>query len=239
MKPEFETFSQQHFYVLFAIGIVAISIILIGRKLAEPSRSDLGLALAGITFSTVILDAVFKLYFGTYDYLVDLPFFLCDAVALSLPFVLVFKNRKWIGIFYFWALAGTFQAILTPDLSEGFPDFQFFRYFIGHAGIMLTMLYTVVIGRIRINWKDFVNAIIYAQLYLIGIHIINHLFQSNYSYTVQKPPVASILDLFGPWPWYILVGELFMIVLFVLLMIPFIFRKQPENVDIKENEGLK
>ncbi len=229
MGSGFETFSQQHFSVLLVITLAAISLIKIGQKYGEPRRTDIGLGLAGMTCATVILDTIVKLMFGTYDYLVDLPFFLCDIVAIMLPFIIAFKKRKWIGILYFWALAGTFQAILTPDLSEGFPSFHFFRYFIGHAGIIITIIYVVVIDRIRINWQDFFHAIIYAQVYLLIVHIINHLLHSNYSYTMQKPPGASILDLFGPWPWYILFGEFMMIFLFLLLMIPFIGKSKTSD----------
>ena len=33
------------------------------------------------------------------------------------------------------------------------------------------------------------------------------IFESNYFWLMDKPPAGSLLDLMGPWPWYILVGE--------------------------------
>lgn len=228
MSSSFETFSQQHFSVLLVMAALTVILLRWGRRLEEPKRSSIALYLAGITCATVILDTVQKLMFGTYDYLVDLPFFLCDLVAVLLPFVIAFSNRKWIGILYFWAMAGTLQAVLTPDLHDGYPSFHFFRYFIGHAGIILTIVYVIVIDRIRINWSDFVNAIIYAQVYIVGVHLINQVLNSNYSYTMQKPEGASILDMLGPWPWYILFGEILMVFLFLLLMLPFTLRQKGE-----------
>lgn len=212
---------MQHFSTLGVICGITYVLISWGRRAEEPVKSGIGQTIAGITFSTVIIDAVFKMLSGTFDLLVDLPFFMCDLVALMLPFVLAFNNRKWIGILYFWALAGTLQAILTPDLQDGFPSFHFFRYFIGHAGIIAAILYTVVVGKVRIGWQDFVHAIIYAQVYLVCVHVINILLHSNYSYTLQKPPVASLLDMLGSWPWYLLWGEVLMVVLFLILLIPF------------------
>ncbi len=232
MSSGFETFSQQHFSVLLAIAILTFALLRWGRRLEEPKRSSVAVYLAGITCATVILDSVQKIMFGTYDYLVDLPFFLCDLVAILLPFVIVFNNRKWIGILYFWAMAGTLQAILTPDLNDGFPSFHFFRYFIGHAGIIMTILYVISMDQIRIKWSDFVNAIIYAQVYIVGVHLMNQVLHSNYSYTMQKPEGASILDLLGPWPWYILFGEILMIFLFLLLMIPFTLGQKGESEKI-------
>ena len=58
---------------------------------------------------------------------------------------------------------------------------------------------------------------------------------TNYSYTMAKPDGTSVLDLFGGWPWYILGGELIMMVLFTLLMMPFAF-KQRDVVGEKEIE---
>jgi hypothetical integral membrane protein (TIGR02206 family) len=224
MTPGFESFSTQHFSTLLVFGAITHLIIKKGLVTEEPEKTHIGLVIAGLTFSTLIIDAIVKLAFGTFDIYSDLPFFMCDLVAMFLPFVLLNQNRKWIGILYFWALAGTMQALITPDLKDGFPSFHFFRYFIGHAGIIIAILYTVIVKKIDIGWQDFIQAVIYAQVYLIGVHMINLLMGSNYGYTIQKPPGTSILDFMGPWPWYILWGEFIMVALFLLLLFPFVVR---------------
>ena len=178
--------------------------------------------------------------YGSFDILVDLPFFMCDLVAMILPFIILSENRKWIGILYFWALAGTMQALITPDVEAGFPSFDFFRYFIGHASIIIAVLYTVILKKVRIGWPDFLNAIIYAQGYLVAVHMINQILSSNYGYTMQKPPGASILDLMGPWPWYILWGEFLMVFLYLLLLAPFLLwppKPTPLSHDRESTEG--
>jgi hypothetical integral membrane protein (TIGR02206 family) len=235
MGSGFESFSVQHLTTLFALGTMTYVAISKGRNLDEPARTNLGLVIAGVTFSTLISEGILKLAAGTFDLYVDLPFFLCDLVAMVLPFVLYLQNRKWTGILYFWAMAGTMQALITPDLDQGFPSFDFFRYFIGHAGIVAAVLYTVIVKKIKIGWQDFLNAIIYAQVYLVGVHMVNQALGSNYSYTMGKPPGPSVLDLMGPWPWYLLWGEILMVILFLLLILPFVlkpgFRKGSEVTD--------
>lgn len=222
MGSGFESFSLQHLTTLLALGMITYATISRGRRLDEPAKSNLGLVIAGLTFSTLIIEALFKLADGTFSRYTDLPFYLCDLVVVMLPFVIYSQNRKWIGILYFWALAGTMQALITPDLESGFPSFDFFRYFIGHAGIIAAVLYTVVVYRVRIGWQDFLNAIIYAQAYLVGVHMLNQVIGSNYGYTMGKPPGPSVLDLMGPWPWYLLWGEILMIILYLLLILPFL-----------------
>jgi len=229
MSTGFESFSIQHFSALFVFGMITYAAITKGKASEEPVKSNIGLVLAGLTFSSLIIEAIVKMAWGTYDALVDLPFFMCDLVAMVLPFVLYSQNRKWIGILYFWALAGTLQALITPDIEAGFPSFHYFRYFITHAGIVTAVLYTVIVKRVNIGWQDFINAIVYAQVYLVGAHTVNQAMGSNYAYTMQKPPGPSILDMMGPWPWYIFWGEVVMIMLFLILLVPFLISRRKEG----------
>ena len=58
------------------------------------------------------------------------------------------------------------------------------------------------------------------QVYAVGIVLLNLLLGSNYFYIMRKPPTASLLDYLGPWPWYILVCEGIVLVLFLLVYAP-------------------
>jgi hypothetical integral membrane protein (TIGR02206 family) len=229
---EFHSFSLQHFGILFVLALVAIVLIANGRKAKYFVQRNTAIFLASLIFTSEVIEALVMIINGQYDYHTHLPLFLCDIAALLLPWIIYNHNRKWIGILYFWAMAGTLQALITPDLEEGFPSFEYFRYFLMHGGIVITVLYTVIIFRIRISWKDLFNAVMYAQLYLLCIHLVNVAFHFNYSYTIEKPPGPTVLDLFGPWPWYIFWGEMLMIVLFLILLLPFLFRRK----DYKTNE---
>jgi hypothetical integral membrane protein (TIGR02206 family) len=219
---EFHSFSLQHFGILFALVLITYILIANGRRAKYFRQRKMAILLAALIFSSEIIEAVVMLIKGQYDYRVQLPLFLCDISALMLPFVIYYHNRKWIGILYFWAMAGTLQALITPDLEQGFPSFEYFRYFFMHGGIVITVLFTVIVFKIRIRWRDLINAILYAQVYLVLIHVVNLAFHLNYSYTIAKPPGPTVLDLFGPWPWYILWGEVLMIVLFLVLITPFL-----------------
>ncbi len=223
---DFKTFSVQHFVMLAFLFVMAIYLIRTGRRLPTQKRLSLAIWISGLTLSSEIMDTLVLSRQGRYDYHTDLPLFLCDLSVILLPFVLIRQNRKWIGILYFWTMAGTFQALITPDLREGFPAFEFFRYFVMHGGIVIAVLYTIIVFQVRIHWRDLINAVVYAQVYLAGIHVINQILQSNYSYTMQKPAGPTVLDYFGPWPWYILWGEILMVVLFLLLLFPFMLFKR-------------
>lgn len=226
MSNRFETFSFHHLAVLFVFIMFTLLMIWFGLNSDEKRKLWIGFGIACIAFSIMVFDSIFRLVTHTYDVLTDLPFFLCDFVVIILPFVIWKQQRKWIGILYFWVVAGTLQALLTPELEEGFPEFEFFRYFIMHGGIVTAVIYYIVVFKVKIGWKDFWNAVLYVQFYLITVHIVNILLKSNYSYTISKPTSQTILDFMGAWPWYILFGELVMVALFLLLLIPFVRKRR-------------
>ena len=233
MDPVFEAFSVQHFSVLLLFAVFTAFVIYLGKISNERTKTHIGFSISFLALSVMVIDLVYRLLTGIFDILNDLPLFLCDLVVCILPFVILQKSRKWLGILYFWAIAGTLQALITPELKQGFPAFEFFRYFIMHAGIVTAVLYAIIVWKIRIGWRDFYLAIVYAQIYLVCIHIINVILSSNYSYTMQKPEGRTILDLMGAWPWYLLWAEGLMIALFCLLMVPFLFAKSAEEESIE------
>ena len=45
-----------------------------------------------------------------------------------------------LKIVYFFVLAGTLQAIITPDPDGGFPNYGFFKYWFVHCGLVLVVI---------------------------------------------------------------------------------------------------
>ena len=78
----------------------------------------------------------------------------------------------------------------------------------------------------RPDKHDVWRAFWWGNAYLIVIHILNLAMGANYSYTMHKPVGGSILDFFGPWPVYLLTGQLLALGLFWLFYLPFLFKRR-------------
>ena len=151
----------------------------------------------------------------------SLPLQLCDVAIFVAAAALWTRNRMSVEITYFWALAGTIQALLTPDLPQHFPSYPYFQYYLAHGGVVGAALILVVGLRLypRPMAVARVGAITVAYAAVVGL--IDWLTQSNYMYLRFKPPGGSLLDLLGSWPVYILAAAAVGVILFAVLDAPF------------------
>ena len=235
MDVTFQAFSMEHAVPVVVAVLFGWLVIAVGLRSDERVQRLIGTGLALIVLMAIFCGSVILYVRGDFDPKEDLPLYLCRVIAWTLPFVMWKQNRRWLGIFYFWILAGTFQGLITPDLAEGFPDYFYFRYWFLHAGLVVTIIYGLVVYKVRITWTDFWRAVLYVQFYIVAVHLVNIAIGSNYSYTVQKPPGGSVADFLGPWPWYILGGEVIMFILSLLLMLPFVISGGFSRVAIRNN----
>src|SRR5207247_899820 len=70
----------------------------------------------------------------------SLPLQLCDVAIFIAAAALWTRNRLLVEVTYFWGLAGTSQAMLTPDLPQHFPSYPYFQYYIAHGGVIAAAL---------------------------------------------------------------------------------------------------
>lgn len=211
-----------HWYPIFIVSIFMISYMYLAKKyLSDRQKVLLGTAIASIPALCVISRMIFTSIEGTFTFQEELPFHLCRLLAFIMPFVIYFKNRKWFGITYFFTIVGTLQALLTPDLPQAAPHYSYIIYWILHGVLIYLPIYCIVVFGFKINRRDFINAVVAGNIYMVLTLLINFMLGSNYFYTSHKPPSASLLDFLGPWPWYLLSVEILTIMLFILAWVPF------------------
>lgn len=151
-----------------------------------------------------------------------LPMQLCDWAAFAVIGALLLRNKRLYELAYFWGLSGTFQAIFTPNLQVGFPDFRFISFFVGHCTIVAGVIFMTIAMRFRPVAGSLVRAWLWSQVYLIVALIVNWMVDGNYGFLSHKPKGASLLDILstGTVP-YILEMDLLAVAFFVALYAPF------------------
>jgi hypothetical integral membrane protein (TIGR02206 family) len=155
----------------------------------------------------------------------SLPLQLCDVAIFVAAAALWTRRHMLAEVTYFWGLAGTLQALLTPDLPQHVPSYPYFQYYIAHGGVVAAAL-VLVIG-LRLHPRR------WAVLWVAGLSIayaafvgvIDAVTGADYMYLRSKPPSPTLLDALGPWPWYILVATGIGLLLFAVLDAPFRLRR--------------
>jgi len=158
----------------------------------------------------------------------SLPLQLCDAAIFIAAVALWTRHPLLIEVTYFWGLAGTIQALLTPDLPQHFPSYPYLQYYIAHGGVVAAALVLVVgLRQHPRRWSVvWVAGLTLGYAALVGV--VDAATGANYMYLRSKPPSPTMLDALGSWPWYILAATLIAVTLFALLDAPFRLRRGGE-----------
>jgi hypothetical integral membrane protein (TIGR02206 family) len=143
------------------------------------------------------------------------------VVAFVAAAALWSRRPLLVELTYFWGVAGTANGLISPDVPDHFPGFLFFQYYIAHGAIVAAALFLVAGLRITPR-RGAVVRVLTVTLALVMIDAgANLLTGGNYMYLRQTPAVPNLLDLMGPWPWYIAAAAGLAVAIFAALDLPF------------------
>ncbi len=186
---------------VFALGLVAA--VVLGRRHASyegPTRFSRTCAVL-IPLATVpaqVVDVIFN-----FDIAVTLPLHLCDLAWIAAVWALWTHRPLPVALTFFWGLTLTVQGVVTPSLNEDLPHPRYFAFWALHLLIVWAAVY-LVIGLRRVpRWRDYRAAVLVTLGWVAAAYAFNLVADTNYGYLMRKPRGTSILDLLGPWPWYV------------------------------------
>ncbi|MBY8913079.1 TIGR02206 family membrane protein [Bacillus sp. YC2] len=229
MNPKtepFQLFSKEHICTLLIIGLLGACVIIFRRKLDQRDRF-IRYVLLFLLAASQISYHIWLLYFHDWSLRTSLPLQLSDISVYLAMLLLITKSRKLFAFLYFAGLGSAIQAVATPDLGAySFPHFRYIVFFVSHGGVFLTCLFMAAARRYKPTVRALWASVLIVNIYGACVFFIDHLLNANYLYLMKKPKTSSLLDVLGPWPWYLLSMEAAVIVSFFILYIPFWVQKK-------------
>ena len=200
----FTAYGTSHLVAIAVLVVGAALVVAIGRARRHSDPDDR----FGTVFAVAILLVTIPLqivYFTPEYWSLSrtLPVQLCDLASLTAAYAL-WSHRWWAtALTYYWGLTLTPQAIATPDLDATFPEPVFLLYWAMHIATIWAAVYLTWGRGVTPDWRGYGLAIAVTAVWAVGVFVLNLLLDTNYGYLNDKPDSASILDLLGPWPWYL------------------------------------
>jgi hypothetical integral membrane protein (TIGR02206 family) len=203
-----------------------------GRRRPGRWRSWVAAVIGAALLADAVSYVVALVVAGTFTARDDLPLALCNAAVLVAASACFTRAPLLVEMTWFWGMAGTLQAVVTPDLSAGFPHLAFFQYLVGHLGVVLAAMFLVVGMGIVPRRKAAIRVFAITVCYSAVVGLVDAVAGANYMFLRRPPSNWTLLRLLGPWPWYTLSAAGVAAVLFTLLDMPFWPARRPRAVPV-------
>ena len=181
---------------LAALGCAALC----GAARRHPGRwcSTVARLIGALLLADALSFGIGEAVAGTWSAQTSLPLALCDVGVLVAALACWWRVPLLVELTYFWGLAGTLQAVITPDLNVGFPHLVFFQYVVGHLGIVLAALFLVVGMRNAPRPGAVPRVFTITVLYTACVGLVDGLTGANYMFLRAPPRRMDALARPGP-----------------------------------------
>jgi hypothetical integral membrane protein (TIGR02206 family) len=204
MPDSFTRFSSAHIGAVSAIVTAPLMLCAVARWDATGSASKV---IRWALVALLIGDRAFRILLlhcgGELTIESAAPMHLCDWASIAAAITMAYPNQWTYELCYFWAMGGTLQAVISPDLAYGFPDPRFITFFISHGGVITAALYATLCMGMRPVPMSIVRVLGWSAVYLVVAMAVNFLFDANFGYLRGQPSRPSPMDYLAPWPQYI------------------------------------
>ena len=224
----FQNFSIEHYGLIAGFLVVSVAMVFIGRRHAgtpAEGRFCRGFALLILVFTVPL--QILQLLPGDYSLQTSLPLQLCDLAWMAAALALWTRHWAPTALVYFWGLTLTIQGIITPALEQGFPSPRYLMFWGMHYGTVWAAVYLTFGLRVPVTWRSYRFAVLFTSGWVALMMGFNALMGTNYGFLNRKPGGASVLDLLGPWPTYVLVEIIVVACLWAALTWPWTRVRRP------------
>jgi hypothetical integral membrane protein (TIGR02206 family) len=223
MAPEFQPYGLPHLTVIFLTIVLPFALAaLVQRTKSKRIEKGIIAALSAVLILNYLAYLIFIRSQGSANWRQMLPMQMCDWGMFVVIVAMWTGKQRWFEVAYFWGIGGTLQAVLTPDLRYGFPDWRFFSFFTLHSAIIVGVVFLMLTRRYRPYPMSLVRVWLWSEFYFVVTLIADQLTDFNYGFLLHKPEAFSILSFLSDWrPLYLLQLHGVALLFFLVLYAPF------------------
>lgn len=234
-EREFTAYGPSHLVVLLVFVVGAAVLVAVGRRygnatVARQVGRTVAVVMLAVQMGTVIYSNV-PPQFGLNH---SLPLQLSDLVTFVAIYAL-WSYRHWaFTLTYYWGLVLSTQALFSPVLTgPDFPGREFLVFWGLHLFVIWTAIYLTWGVGMHPAWRDYRVAIAVTLCWVAVAMTVNALTGADYGFLNRKPEVHSILDVLGPWPWYLGPVVVLVLIVWALMTWPWVrFGQHDENAHV-------
>lgn len=200
----FEPFGLQHWLgAAITVGVAVLAPALLRWYASPPMREAARRIIAVVLLVDVGLGLAVRVGVYGWPLLEHLPLHLC-GMSLTLGAIMLWlRSYRLYEVLYFWGTGGVLMALLTPDVEQAFPHPLFLLFFLSHGLAFMAVAFATLVLGFRPRARSLLVVLPVTAAYALLMYPVNRLLGSNYLFLIEKPAQPSLLDLFGPWPWYL------------------------------------
>ncbi|WP_216217164.1 YwaF family protein [Amycolatopsis aidingensis] len=220
-RDEFTVFGVSHVVTLMVFAVVATALVWLGRRYGRAGAVWWSGRVLGLVMLTTQVAGQAYLTFTATHIENRLPLHLSDLVGVVAAYAL-WSQRRWAcALTYYWGIALSPQALLTPFYrGADFPSTGFLIFWAMHLFVVWVAIYLTWGLRIRPDWTVFRSTVAVTLCWAGATMGLNAVLDTNYGFLNEKPERSSMLDLLGPWPWYLIPEIVLVLVVWALMTWP-------------------
>jgi hypothetical integral membrane protein (TIGR02206 family) len=223
LATRFEAFTTEHLLLVAGFLVVCVAMAALGSaQRGRPQELVFRRGFAVLIPCFTVPMQVLQLLPGDYDLGSSLPLQLCDLAWVAAVVALWTRHWAATALVYYWGLTLTVQGILTPSLEELFPDPRYFMFWGMHFLTVWAAVYLTFGLRVPVTWRSYRVAVLGTAGWVAAVTLFNATTGTNYGYLNRKPSVGTLLDLFGPWPGYVVVEVAVVAAVWALMTWPWV-----------------
>lgn len=218
----FILFGSAHLIALLVVILFNVLLVAFHKRIPARGRVVLRYSLAALLLVNEAAWHIWNWTTGQWTLQTMLPLHLCSVFVFASAYMLIRRSYTVYEFAYFLGISGAIQPLLTPDAGiYGFPHFRFFQVMVSHGAIVTAAITMTFVEGYRPHWSSLRWVALWGNVYLVLVGALNWVLGSNYLFIAHKPETASLIDVLGPWPWYILSMEVIALVLCLALYLPY------------------